>query len=70
MAFWSAPSVCSSCSRPTHVACDAGVTDSREAARTYLKHETGNHFDDAALDAFLDVGPRMGVIPRPGFEKN
>jgi len=38
---------------------DAGVTDSREAARIYLKHETGNHFDDAAIDAFLDVGPRM-----------
>ncbi|OAE98948.1 3-oxosteroid 1-dehydrogenase [Bradyrhizobium centrolobii] len=38
---------------------DAGVTDSREAARTYLKHETGNHFDDAAIDAFLDAGPRM-----------
>ncbi|WP_439358585.1 FAD-dependent oxidoreductase [Bradyrhizobium sp. DASA03007] len=38
---------------------EAGVTDDREAARTYLKHETGNHFDDAAIDAFLDVGPRM-----------
>jgi succinate dehydrogenase/fumarate reductase flavoprotein subunit len=38
---------------------DAGVADTREAARTYLKHETGNHFDDAAIDAFLDVGPRM-----------
>ncbi|RXG99365.1 FAD-dependent oxidoreductase [Bradyrhizobium zhanjiangense] len=38
---------------------DAGVTDSREAARTYLKKETGNHFDDAAIDAFLDAGPRM-----------
>ncbi|WP_407192432.1 FAD-dependent oxidoreductase [Bradyrhizobium sp. STM 3566] len=38
---------------------DAGVSDSREAARTYLKNETGNHFDDAAIDAFLDVGPRM-----------
>ncbi|WP_377831353.1 FAD-dependent oxidoreductase (plasmid) [Bradyrhizobium lupini] len=38
---------------------DAGVTDSREAARTYLKHEAGNHFDDAAIDAFLDAGPRM-----------
>jgi len=38
---------------------DAGITDSREAARTYLKRETGNHFDDAAIDAFLDVGPRM-----------
>lgn len=38
---------------------DAGVSDSREAARTYLKHEAGNHFDDAAIDAFLDAGPRM-----------
>jgi succinate dehydrogenase/fumarate reductase flavoprotein subunit len=38
---------------------DAGVVDTREAARTYLKHETGNHFDDAAIDAFLDIGPRM-----------
>ena len=38
---------------------DAGVADTREAARTYLKHETGNHFDDAAIDAFLDIGPRM-----------
>ena len=38
---------------------DASVTDSREAARTYLKNETGNHFDDAAIDAFLDVGPNM-----------
>lgn len=38
---------------------DAGVSDSREAARTYLKNETGNHFDDAAIDAFLDAGPRM-----------
>lgn len=38
---------------------DAGVADSHEAARTYLKHETGNHFDDAAIDAFLDIGPRM-----------
>jgi succinate dehydrogenase/fumarate reductase flavoprotein subunit len=38
---------------------DAGVPDNREAARTYLKNETGNHFDDTAIDAFLDVGPRM-----------
>ncbi len=42
-----------------HHARDAGVTDSRDAARTYLKHETGNHFNDVAIDAFLDVGPRM-----------
>ena len=38
---------------------EAGVSDNREAARIYLKHETGNHFGDAAIDAFLDVGPRM-----------
>ena len=38
---------------------EAGVADSREAARIYLKQETGNHFDDAAIDAFLETGPRM-----------
>ena len=43
----------------TRHARDAGVADSREAARTYLQHETGNQFDDAAIDAFLDAGPRM-----------
>ena len=38
----------------------AGVTDdTREAARTYLRHETGNFFDPARIDAFLDNGPRM-----------
>ena len=37
----------------------AGVQDTPEAARRYLQHETGNHFDAARIDAFLDQGPRM-----------
>ncbi|WP_298231935.1 FAD-dependent oxidoreductase [uncultured Azohydromonas sp.] len=37
----------------------AGVRDSREAAREYLRHETGAFFDAAAVDAFLDRGPEM-----------
>ncbi|MDG2570860.1 FAD-dependent oxidoreductase, partial [Vibrio parahaemolyticus] len=36
-----------------------GFKDSREAARTYLQHEAGNHFDAARIDAFLDNGPKM-----------
>lgn len=36
----------------------AGVQDSREKARTYLQHETGEHFDAARIDAFLDAGPK------------
>lgn len=35
----------------------AGVEDSRDAARTYLMHETGPHFDAERVDAFLDAGP-------------
>lgn len=38
---------------------DAGLADSREAAKTYLRRETGNLFDEAAIDVFLDEGPRM-----------
>jgi succinate dehydrogenase/fumarate reductase flavoprotein subunit len=37
----------------------AGLSDTREAARTYLRHEAGNAYDDAAVEAFLDEGPRM-----------
>ena len=37
----------------------AGVADTVEAARRYLQHETGNHFDAARVDAFLENGPRM-----------
>lgn len=36
----------------------AGVEDSVEAAKTYLKHETGEHFDEARVDAFLEAGPK------------
>jgi succinate dehydrogenase/fumarate reductase flavoprotein subunit len=37
----------------------ANQKDSREAARTYLAAETGSAFDAAAVDAFLDNGPKM-----------
>src|SRR5918998_204715 len=36
-----------------------GVADSVEAARTYLRHEAGNHFDAERVDAFLRHGPAM-----------
>ena len=36
----------------------AGVEDSQDKARTYLEHETGEHFDAARIDAFLETGPK------------
>lgn len=42
-----------------HLSHDAGVRDSPEAARAYLQHEAGNHFDADRVDAFLREGPRM-----------
>ena len=36
-----------------------GVNDTREAAKTYMRNETGAFFDEAAVDAFLDTGPQM-----------
>jgi len=36
----------------------AGIDDSAEKAKTYLKHETGEHFDEARVDAFLEAGPK------------
>ncbi|MGU7770618.1 FAD-dependent oxidoreductase [Burkholderia sp. MR1-5-21] len=36
-----------------------GVQDTREAARTYLRGETGAFHDEAAIDAFLEHGPQM-----------
>ena len=36
----------------------AGIEDSVEKAKTYLKHETGKHFDEARVDAFLEAGPK------------
>ncbi len=41
------------------VAVREGVQDSPEAARRYLQHEAGNHFDGDRVDAFLDQGPKM-----------
>ncbi len=35
-----------------------GIEDSLEAARTYLRHETGAHFDAKRVDAFLEAGPK------------
>jgi succinate dehydrogenase/fumarate reductase flavoprotein subunit len=37
----------------------AGAKDSAEAARTYLRNETGAHFDAAQVEAFLREGPAM-----------
>ncbi|MDB5559084.1 MAG: FAD-dependent oxidoreductase [Enterovirga sp.] len=37
----------------------AGVTDTVEDARTYLRGETSNHFDPERVDAFLEQGPKM-----------
>jgi len=37
----------------------AGISDSMDAARTYLRNETGNFFSEKAIDAFLEQGPRM-----------
>jgi succinate dehydrogenase/fumarate reductase flavoprotein subunit len=36
-----------------------GVSDTREAALTYLRNEAGAFFNAAAVDAFLDTGPEM-----------
>jgi succinate dehydrogenase/fumarate reductase flavoprotein subunit len=38
---------------------DGGIRDTREAALIYLRNETGNYFDEKAIDAFLDEGPNM-----------
>lgn len=37
----------------------ANITDSREAAETYLRSELGNYYNDQQVDAFLDHGPEM-----------
>ncbi|HEY8611773.1 MAG TPA: FAD-dependent oxidoreductase [Roseomonas sp.] len=34
-----------------------GIEDSVEEARTYLRHEAGNHFNADTVDAFLAAGP-------------
>jgi len=44
------------CSPPARA---AGVDDSPQAARAYLRHEAGNAFDAERVDAFLAGGPAM-----------
>src|SRR5205823_13774878 len=34
-----------------------GITESLDQAKTYLRHEAGNSFDAARVDAFLTAGP-------------
>src|SRR5690606_21082060 len=33
--------------------------DSLELARTYLRDQAGEHYDEQAVDAFLEYGPKM-----------
>ena len=35
-----------------------GIVEDKEQARTYLRHEAGNNFDAARVDAFLENGPK------------
>jgi succinate dehydrogenase/fumarate reductase flavoprotein subunit len=37
----------------------AGIVEDRDAPRAYLQAVTGNRFDVARVDAFLDAGPEM-----------
>lgn len=37
----------------------AGIVEDVELPRTYLKHELGERFDPAMIDAFLEAGPQM-----------
>lgn len=41
----------------TSLARDWGIQETPEQARTYLRHEAGNSFDAARVDAFLTRGP-------------
>ncbi|MCR8827943.1 FAD-dependent oxidoreductase [Pseudosulfitobacter koreensis] len=36
----------------------AGVEDSVEKARAYMKHEAGEHYDPDRVEAFLEAGPK------------
>jgi len=41
----------------TSLARNWGIVESPDQARTYLRHEAGNSFDAARVDAFLSAGP-------------
>jgi succinate dehydrogenase/fumarate reductase flavoprotein subunit len=38
---------------------ELGVKDTREAARTYIKNECGNFYDETSAEVFLDKAPEM-----------
>lgn len=42
----------------THLATQQGITEEPGAARRYLQHEAGTHFDPRRVDAFLSEGPK------------
>ncbi len=42
----------------TRLARDWGIAESPDQARAYLRHEAGNSFDAARVDAFLSAGPQ------------
>lgn len=42
----------------TRLATAQGIREEPGAARTYLQHEAGTHFDAQRVDAFLEWGPR------------
>jgi succinate dehydrogenase/fumarate reductase flavoprotein subunit len=42
----------------TKLATEQGIHEPPGAARTYLQHEAGAHFDAARVDAFLENGPQ------------
>src|SRR5690606_11749379 len=41
----------------TRLAAELGIGEPPGAARTYLEHEAGSHFDPERVDAFLENGP-------------
>lgn len=43
----------------TPLAKAAGINEDPETVRTYLRHELGDRYDPAKIDAFLDAAPKM-----------
>lgn len=41
------------------VSAQAGIKDSREAAREFIRHEAGSNFKSEHVEAFLEEGPKM-----------
>ena len=42
-----------------HLGAAEGIRNSKDAARTYIRHEAANHYDADRVEAFLDAGPKM-----------